>query len=44
LVGGPLFLTMPDLARRVGADAAAVDAPAAVRLATDMLAMRAAAR
>jgi methanogenic corrinoid protein MtbC1 len=43
MVGGPLFLAMPDLARRVGADAAAADAPTAVHLATDMLAMRAAA-
>lgn len=43
MVGGPLFLQLPDLARRVGADAAAADAAAAVGMATDMLAMRAAA-
>jgi MerR family transcriptional regulator, light-induced transcriptional regulator len=43
MVGGPLFFQFPDLARRVGADAAAADAPAAVGMATDMLTMRAAA-
>ena len=43
MVGGPLFFPLPDLARRVGADAAAADAHAAVGLAADMMAMRAAA-
>jgi methanogenic corrinoid protein MtbC1 len=43
MVGGPLLQLMPELAQRVGADAAATDAPAAVRLASDMLTMRVAA-
>ena len=43
LVGGPLLLERPDLVARVGADATAVDAPAAVRQARGLLAMQAAA-
>jgi methanogenic corrinoid protein MtbC1 len=41
MVGGPLFLLRPDLAVRVGADAAAADAQGAVRQANGLLAMRA---
>ena len=33
MVGGPVFIKRPELAMRVGADAAAVNAPAAVFLA-----------
>jgi MerR family transcriptional regulator, light-induced transcriptional regulator len=33
MVGGPVFVKRPELAVRVGADAAAVNAPAAVILA-----------
>ena len=43
MVGGPLFLQRPELVTRVGADATAADAPAAVRQASGLLAMRAAA-
>ena len=43
LVGGPLLLERPDLVARVGADATAVNAPAAVRQARGLLAMQAAA-
>ncbi|WP_428541730.1 cobalamin B12-binding domain-containing protein [Rhodopila sp.] len=43
LVGGPLLLERPDLVARIGADATAVDAPAAVRQARGLLAMQAAA-
>jgi methanogenic corrinoid protein MtbC1 len=43
MVGGPLFLTHPDLVTRVGADAVAGDAVAAVRQARGSLAMRSAA-
>lgn len=43
MVGGPLFLERPELVSRVGADTTAADAPAAVRQARTLLAMRAAA-
>jgi methanogenic corrinoid protein MtbC1 len=43
MVGGPLFLQRPELVTRVGADAAAADAPSAVRQASGLLAMRGAA-
>ncbi len=43
MVGGPLFHHRPDLVMRVGADTAAADAPGAVRQATGLLMMRAAA-
>jgi methanogenic corrinoid protein MtbC1 len=43
MVGGPLFLQRPELVARVGADTTAADAPAAVRQARGLLAMRAAA-
>jgi methanogenic corrinoid protein MtbC1 len=43
MVGGPLFLHRPDLVTRVGADTAAADAPGAVRQATGLLMLRAAA-
>ena len=43
LVGGPLLLERPDLVGRVGADATAIDAPSAVRQASGLLAMQAAA-
>jgi methanogenic corrinoid protein MtbC1 len=43
MVGGPLFLHRPDLVMRVGADTAAADAPGAVRQASGLLMMRAAA-
>jgi len=43
MVGGPLFLLRPDLVSCVGADAAAADAPGAVRQAHRLLAMRATA-
>jgi methanogenic corrinoid protein MtbC1 len=43
MVGGPLFLHRPDLVMRVGADTAAADAPNAVRQASGLLMMRAAA-
>lgn len=38
LVGGPVFIAAPELARRVGADATAADGPAAVRRAEMLLA------
>jgi methanogenic corrinoid protein MtbC1 len=37
MVGGPVFLEHPELVRRVGADASAVDAPTAVLLAERLL-------
>lgn len=37
MVGGPLFLRDPDLARILGADGMAVDAPGALELATRMM-------
>jgi methanogenic corrinoid protein MtbC1 len=37
MVGGPAFTRNPDLVARVGADAAAVDAPTAVILAKKLL-------
>ena len=40
MVGGPLFSLRPDLALRVGADAAAADAPGAVQQAVALLAFR----
>jgi methanogenic corrinoid protein MtbC1 len=40
MIGGPLFLERPDLAIRVGADAAAIDAPSAVLTANGLLALR----
>jgi methanogenic corrinoid protein MtbC1 len=40
MVGGPLFGLRPDLALRVGADAAAADAQGAVRQANGLLAVR----
>lgn len=43
MVGGPLFLTHPDLVTRVGADTAAADADSAVRQARGLLATRPAA-
>jgi methanogenic corrinoid protein MtbC1 len=43
MAGGPLFQQRPDLAGRAGADAVATDAAGAVRLANDLLTMRAAA-
>jgi MerR family transcriptional regulator, light-induced transcriptional regulator len=43
LVGGPLVLTRPGLVARTGADAAAADAAGAVRQATALLGMGAAA-
>jgi len=43
MAGGPLFQQRPELAGRAGADAVATDATGAVRLATDLLTMRAAA-
>ncbi len=42
MVGGPLFLTKPDLVARLGADMAASDAADAVRQARGLLAIRAA--
>jgi methanogenic corrinoid protein MtbC1 len=43
MVGGPLLLTYPDLARRAGADSAATDAASAVREASALLSFRIAA-
>jgi methanogenic corrinoid protein MtbC1 len=43
IVGGPLLLRRPELAVLTGADATAADAAGAVRLASDLLTMRAAA-
>ncbi len=43
MVGGPMLLTHPDLVKLTGADAAAVDAPGAVRKARALLAFREAA-
>ena len=43
MVGGPLMLDRPDLLVRLGADTTAADAPSAVRQATGLLALRAAA-
>ena len=43
MVGGPLFLTHPDLVARVGADSSAADAETAVRQARGSLAMLTAA-
>jgi methylmalonyl-CoA mutase cobalamin-binding subunit len=43
LVGGSLLRERPELAAAVGADAMAMDPPAALRVATDLLTMRAAA-
>jgi methanogenic corrinoid protein MtbC1 len=44
MVGGPLLLLRPDLALRVGADAAAADAPSAVKTAIGLLGLRAEAQ
>jgi methanogenic corrinoid protein MtbC1 len=41
MVGGPLFQHRPELVALAGADAMALDAPGAVRLATGLLTMRA---
>lgn len=43
MVGGPLFLAHPELVARLGADSAAVDAPGAVRQASDLMKIRYAA-
>lgn len=43
MVGGPMLLVHPDLAKRTGADAASNDAPSAVREARALLSYRAAA-
>lgn len=40
LVGGPIFVAQPGLAERVGADATASDAPQAVVLAENLVALR----
>ena len=37
MVGGPVFVENPEIARQVGADASAVDAPTAVLLAQVLL-------
>ncbi|MEM1435109.1 MAG: cobalamin B12-binding domain-containing protein [Pseudomonadota bacterium] len=44
LVGGPLLQKLPALAHDVGADASAVDAPATLRLAADLVAKQAMSR
>ena len=43
MVGGPMLLRYPDLAKRTGADTSATDAPSAVREARALLSFRAAA-
>lgn len=43
MVGGPLFQQRPELAALAGADASAADAPTAIRIARDLVAMRMAA-
>jgi methanogenic corrinoid protein MtbC1 len=44
MVGGPLFIDRPDLAREIGADASAVNAPAAVVLAQKLFDIGAASK